>query len=144
MLAEEEIGVADRFHLVAPVPTNEIVSFLSTADVGIHPLAMGLPNHELALPNKIFDYLHAGLPVATSRVALLSQLIKDTGIGETFDPEDPQDIAAAVERILGDHNTYAARVQDKDLLSRFSWEAQEANLRDVYDAVGGSVALPKS
>ena len=104
----EVMGVSDRVHCLDPVPPEDIISFLRTADVGVHPLIGGLPNHEMALPNKLFDYLFAGLAVVVSDVELMGAFVRENGVGTWFEPSDTKDCARAIERALADRRAYAA------------------------------------
>lgn len=130
-VAEGE-GVRDRVHLLEPVAPEEIIDFLATADVGVHPMVAGLANHEMALPNKLFDYVYAGLPVAVSNVAEMDRFVHEWGLGETFDPSDPEALAAAVRKVLADLPGYSARTADRDLRNQYSWESQVARLGVLY------------
>jgi glycosyltransferase involved in cell wall biosynthesis len=66
------------------VPPDEVVEFNSTADVGVHPLLAGVPNHEMALPNKIFDYMHAGLPIVVTDLRELGSFVRKHRAGRGF------------------------------------------------------------
>ncbi|MDR2347957.1 MAG: glycosyltransferase family 4 protein, partial [Bifidobacteriaceae bacterium] len=126
------LGLADRVSLLDPVPTDQVVSFLASASLGVHPMITGVPNHELALPNKLFDYLHAGLPVALSQNRAMARFVKETGVGLAFDPDSPPDAARAVRQILAKRADFAARVADPELLRQYSWQAQAAKLAALY------------
>ncbi|MGZ0153106.1 glycosyltransferase family 4 protein [Kribbella sp. WER1] len=133
------LGVADRVHFLDPVPTSEVVPFLRTADIGLIPI-LRYPSHEMALPNKVFEYTFAGLPVVTSDMPTLVEFVGKTGIGEVFAVEDPDSLAAAVQRIQRDPAAYRERTTDPGLRKEMSWEAQAGHLRDLYaDLVGPPV-----
>lgn len=122
----------DRLHFVPYVPTAQLVAFLSAATIGVHGLSQGPVNHELALPNKFFDYLHAGLPVVTSGVATMAGLTRELGVGEVWTSGDPASLAAALRQVLADPAPYRAAAADPAMRERFSWEAQERVLLEVY------------
>ncbi len=130
-----ELGVSERLHLVPPVKPEEIISFLSTADLGVHPMVTGLPNHEMALPNKLFDYVFAGLPIAVSQVREMSRFVAERGVGATFDPDDPADIARAVREVLSDLSRFTAAAQSADLKAEYSWQAQAARIAALYEHI---------
>jgi glycosyltransferase involved in cell wall biosynthesis len=128
-----DLGLDDRVHLVEPVAPEQVVRFLSSATFGVHPMAQGLPNHEMALPNKLFDYIWAGLPVAVSRVKAMAELVEEAGIGFAFDPDDPASIAQAISQVLDHRKELAAAARAPELKERFAWEGQAAKLGRLYD-----------
>ncbi|MEU8223265.1 glycosyltransferase family 4 protein [Kribbella sp. NPDC048915] len=131
-----ELAVTDRVHFLDPVPTSDVVPFLRTADVGLIPI-LRYPSHEMALPNKVFEYTFAGLPVVTSDMPTLEEFVGKTGIGEVFTAEDPDDLAAAVRRILRDPAPYRERTADPGLRNEMSWETQAGHLRELYAELAG-------
>lgn len=54
-----------NIHFLEPVKLEEICSYLSQFDVGIFILPFTTKNYEYALPNKFFEFVHAGLAVVT-------------------------------------------------------------------------------
>ncbi len=124
-------GAGDRLHLAPYVEGDDIIDYLGSASVGVHGLSH-VPNHEMALPNKLFDYLHAGLPMVVSNVKAMSELVTALGIGEVYTAGDPSSLADAVRRVLADRERYASASRSPELLRQYSWEAQEEALRGVY------------
>ncbi len=130
----EEMGVADRMHLLQPVEPEAVLDYLRTADLGIHPMIGGIPNHEMALPNKIFDYVFAGLPIITSDLAEMGAFVRRTGVGEVFPYGDVDACAEALTRALAALPRYRERIAQGDLEQTYSWESQEAKLASLYRA----------
>src|SRR5207248_1868951 len=89
-------------------------------------------NHDWALTNKFFEYMHAGLPIISSDVEVQRDLLAELRVGEVFVAGDAPDLARAVRKILDDLPSYAERLADPDMLQRFSWEAQAEVLHDIY------------
>lgn len=135
--AAERDGSADRLHFTPYVATSVLVPFLSTATLGVHGLSQGPLNHELALPNKFFDYLHAGLPLATSAVRTMAELTRELGVGETWTSGDARSLGQAMSTILADPEPYRAAARDPEVRRRFCWETQEKVLLGVYERVLG-------
>src|SRR4051794_4312104 len=127
----ETLGVADRLHLLDPVRPDQVSAFLAGADVGLIPLKH-YGSHEMALANKLFEYLHAGVPMVVSDCRAQAGFVREHGVGEVHRAGDGADLAAAVTRVLADPGTYAARLADPALLARYTWQAQAAVLQAVY------------
>lgn len=123
--------LGDRVHFVNPVGPGQVVDYLRGIDVGLIP-ALSYPSHEMSLPNKLFEYLHAGVPVVSSELATLREFLDETGAGVTFPPEDVDALADCVRRVLAEHDRFAAAAHDPELLRRYSWSEQARALRELY------------
>ena len=139
----ERLGVRDRVHLLEPVGPDQVTAFLRTADVGVHPLPGGIPNHDMALPNKLFEYLQAGLPLVVSDAKALAQFVTDNGVGGSFRTGDAVDLAATLRRVLADHDRYVASVHSQRERDIASWQGQEPALLAVYSRLlGRELSVP--
>ncbi len=134
-------GFDDRIHLVPFVAPDQVVSYVAGATLGVHPLVAGPENHEVALPNKLFEYLHAGLPVVVSDCRAMAELVTELGVGEVFASQDPADLAAAIQRVLDDPGRYRRAIAEKRVAATFSWSAQGRVLRQVYADLVGPAAV---
>jgi glycogen synthase len=126
-----ELGVSDRLRLLPYVPFDQVVPFLSTADLGVIPIHHW-PNHEIALITKFFEYSHARLPIVVSDVKAMAHMTRHTGQGEVFETEDLDSFVAAVQAVVENPKRYRKAYDDPALLGRWTWEAQAAILDGVY------------
>ncbi|MFD5135103.1 glycosyltransferase [Streptomyces sp. NPDC058378] len=109
------------------------MGFLSTADVGIHPLRKGPVNHEVALSTKFFEFMQARLPVVVSDVKAMSDEVTRVGNGEVFRSEDSKDLARALNLVLGDPERYAEPYERPGMLDEWSWEVQPQKYVALYE-----------
>jgi len=130
------LGVQDRLHCMDPVKPNEVVAFLRTADVGLIPI-LRYPSHEMSLPNKLFEYAFAGLPVVVSDMPSMKEFVDRTRIGEVFVAADAHDLASKVRTVLGDLDDYRERVAHPTYQEEVSWAGQAAKLRELYGELIG-------
>jgi glycosyltransferase involved in cell wall biosynthesis len=130
------LEVQDRLHCLDPVKPDEVVAFLRTADVGLIPI-LRYPSHEMALPNKLFEYAFAGLPVVVSDMPSMKEFVDRTRIGEVFTAADAHDLAAKVRTVLGDLDSYRERVADPGYQQEVSWSGQATKLRALYSELTG-------
>lgn len=126
-----EHGVADRLHFVGPVSQDNLLHYLSGADVAIHPLPGGSPNHDAAMPNKLFEYLHAGLPLVVSDAKLMAAFVRDNDVGRVFTSEDPVSFGQQVAATLADPPS--DRVEQ--VAARYSWQGQEPAIVALYNRI---------
>ncbi len=123
--------------LLPYVPFDQVVPFLSTADVGVIPIHHW-PNHEIALITKFFEYSHAHLPLVVSDVKAMGHMTQHTGQGEVFEAENVDSFVAAVRAVLEKPERYREVYDDPALLAQWTWEAQARILDGVYDSLLGS------
>jgi glycosyltransferase involved in cell wall biosynthesis len=120
-----------------PVPSGKVVSFLRSADIGLIPV-LSFPSHEMALPNKVFEYLYAELPLVSSDLMTLGPFVRDYGIGEVFRPGDALGLARAVRSVLSRIEHYRENVRNPEMLDQYSWGRQQEELRKVYEDLLGT------
>ena len=133
------LGLGERVHLLGPVSPSDVVAFLSTADIGLIPIRR-YRSHELALPNKMFEYAFAGLPVVASRLPSMTEFLTRTGVGETHAVDDPVDLARAVRAVEQELSRYRHRALSVEFRHEYSWEAQAGRLVCLYDHLTEGVA----
>ena len=104
----EEAGVSDRLILVDPVPSRDVVAAAQGADVGLWILPNLSKNFYYALPNKIFEYLAAGLPVLVADFPEARRVAVSYNVGLGFDTDSPESIGAAMHRMQSDPKFLAA------------------------------------
>jgi glycosyltransferase involved in cell wall biosynthesis len=136
----EELGVGDRVHVVPPVPADTVVRHLASADVGLIPIRR-FASHDVALTNKLFEYIHAGLPVVVSDCTAQKRFVRQEDIGAVHVAEDPADLALAVLAVLDDLEHYRTRVRRPGLREQYSWQGSERSLHDLYAELLGPVKV---
>ena len=132
-------GLEDRVRIVSPAPQAEVVAYAAGATIGVIPYEPVGLNNTFTTPNKLFDYMAAGLPVAASRLPELTRFVEHGEIGLTFSPGDPASLAAALNEMLADPERYGRmRERAREAGRRYTWERESRKLLDLYadDAVG--------
>lgn len=134
------LGVAERVHLLDPVRPEEVSAFVATADVGLLPL-QHFGSHEVALANKLFEYLYAGLPILVSDCKAQAEFVRSHRVGAVHVAGDESSFAEELRRLLAHRAEVAQVIADSpDLLEPFAWERQEESLRSFYRRLLGSPA----
>ncbi|MBX7249123.1 MAG: glycosyltransferase [Caulobacteraceae bacterium] len=129
------LGVRDRVHMSALLPYDEVAGFIADADAGIIPMD-SYGNAELSLPNKIFDYILAGLPVVSSSTGAIRRLFAEWPIGPLYEPGDTAGLARALVELEADGSRYVRALAARpDLLVKHAWEAQAVKLQRIYDGL---------
>ena len=113
----------------------EALAVLAAADVGVIP-SRKTGQSDSTIPNKLFDYMAAGLAVLTSNTAPCTRIVRETGAGDVFRAGDAADLAAAVRRLADPAVRRAAgEAGRRAILARYNWERDGAVLCDVVRRV---------
>jgi hypothetical protein len=128
----------DKTQALGFVGRSEVAEVLKRSMAGIvtfHPM----PNHINAQPNKMFEYMSAGLPVIASHFPLWKEIVEGHKCGICVDPLSPEEISEAINWIL-DHPAEAAEMGKRGraaVLDKYSWEREEQKLLKLYRALEG-------
>jgi glycosyltransferase involved in cell wall biosynthesis len=114
-LLKERFGAAIERGSVAikePVPESRLVEAAAEADVGVIPYIGPNLNHVYACPNKLSQYMQAGLPVlAASDMKYVAELLAKNKCGTAYDPDDPASLHARVKELVADAGLRASLSQ---------------------------------
>lgn len=99
------------------------------------------PNHIEAMPQKIFEYMGAGLPVIASDFPLWRRIMGEIGCGIFVDPTSPNQIAKAIEYVLS-HPREAEEMGRRGQIAvaeRFNWTSEANKLVQLYRQIESEV-----
>lgn len=139
--------VRDRVKIAPPVPYTELLDWTASADIGLLIYAPGYSqNVQMCLPNKLFEYLMAGLPILASQLDAVSEVIKAYDIGQIVSSLAPRDIAVAINTMVADLTAYdrmrsnALEAVRQDLC----WEKESQRLINLYREIQAKQARKPS
>jgi glycosyltransferase involved in cell wall biosynthesis len=130
----KKLGVKDRVHFPNAVPPKEVVKWASSADIGVSPIQNISMSYYFSSPNKVFEYLMAGLPIAVSNFPEMKRIMSRHHVGEMFNPDDPKSIAKAVNKILTNED-YSKKLRANALRAareEYNWEKESKKLINLY------------
>jgi glycosyltransferase involved in cell wall biosynthesis len=131
-------GVADRVKIIPPVPYADLLAWTASADIGLITYAPDQSlNVRMCLPNKLFEYLMAGLPVLASPLDAVVDVLNAYDVGQVVSSLAPAAIATAINTMLADrvalermhHNALQAVQRD------LCWEKESQNLIELYQNI---------
>lgn len=116
-------------------PVDEVDAVLRGIGISVVTLTDSCENHRLALPNKVFHAVRAGVPVVAADLPELRRLLTAHGIGALYRPGDPRSMRAALQQVIDDYAGLCARV----LAAReqLNWSQDAKALVQVYAALEG-------
>lgn len=125
-----ERGLGDRVRFHGPIPNDELLHWTASADVGLCNIVNASISYYTTLPNKLFEYMMAEVPVLGSDSPGIGRVVQETGVGVVVDPVDPASLAAATRKILADPEPYRAAC--RVARDRYNWEVESKQLLEAY------------
>jgi len=134
-IIREEKGLEDKITLLDKQPFDLLQKYTAVVDLGISLDKPVHLNYKFSLPNKLFDYIQAGVPVLTSRLKELERIHNQYDIGMTINSHDPKEIASKVEECFSNEARYNLWKQNlKRAAEEFNWENESKRLERVFKA----------
>jgi glycosyltransferase involved in cell wall biosynthesis len=136
-------GVQDRVTLLPSVPLEELLANTAEADVGVTLLQDTCENHRLALPNKLFEYIAAGVPVVASDLPEIRRLVEAHGVGWCVPPGDPTILADALRRALEERADPGLGERLALAAAELNWPREQRRLVGLYARLAAASAGPR-
>lgn len=116
------------------VPYHLINEYSSSADVGLNMAKNSCLNHTYCLPNKIFEYIQALLPIMTNNLEDCSHLIQSYQIGHVIDDYSDQGINQAIDEML-QMDFHSMKIHLEKAKMDLNWEKEEVILKHLYEEI---------
>ncbi|MDR0927287.1 MAG: glycosyltransferase [Ignavibacteria bacterium] len=126
----KELEVSDRVYFTGNIAYDELHEWTCSGDVGLCNIEPISRSYYFALPNKLFEYMLAELPVVATDLPALAEVVNATKCGEVI-PQDnaPDAILVALGKIIADIATYKANAKQAN--PQFTYEGQ----RDIISEI---------
>lgn len=122
-------------HFLPSIPLADLLAHTADADVGVSLLQDTCENHRLALPNKLFEYLRAGVPVVVSDLPEVAGLVRGRGLGWPVAQDRPSSIAAGVREGTAARGDQQLRERVRAAGAELTWSAERGRLEALYSAL---------
>jgi len=133
-------GYGDRITVRDYVSPDEVSPYISTATASLIPYLSDESqiNHNLTIPNKLFEAIQAGTPVIVSDIRSTSDFVRAHGVGTTFTARDVDGFVAAAREVIRDEALIRERIVTSGLQDQYSWESQCAPVDAIYRRLTGA------
>jgi len=127
------LGLGSKISFHDRMPAGMLFQYTANSDLGISIDKDTNLNYRFSLPNKLFDYIHAGIPVLTSPLVEVKRIVDTYGIGTTIDNHDPRHIAGKIEEALSSEKQVMKWKENlKFAVSELNWEKEGLKLKAIF------------
>lgn len=132
----ESLGLKDKVSFLGRLPLEELSEITAKAKLGFSIEKKQGLNYELALPNKVFDYIQSAVPVLYSDLQEVKKTLKGYEVGEELKSYEAEELAEQILQMLNSEK-YEKWLEDcKKAAAVFCWENEEQKLIELYREVG--------
>lgn len=128
-----ELKLDQKVKFMGRLPLHELHQITRQADLGISlEEDLGL-NYRFALPNKLFDYIQAGVPVLVSNLPEMRKIVEQYQIGAIAETHQRKELAETMKKALFDQEKIAGWKENLMVAAKeLCWENEEEALRQIY------------
>lgn len=131
----QENNLEERLILVPPVSPQAVANTLAQADIGVALFTLDALNYRFAMPNKLFEYIAAGLPILVGQAPDIAQVIEEFQLGIVCNEKDPKAIAEGILQLLEPENHRRFRRNVIKARQTLCWETEEEKLISLYENI---------
>ena len=117
------------------MPAPELRQYTLNADLGVTIDKDTNLNYHFSLPNKVFDYIHAGIPVLASRLPEIERLVTHYNIGTFIENHEPEHIASQIEAFLNSEAYTQCRNNTQQAALQNNWPQEKQKLITLFNEV---------
>lgn len=128
------LGLKNKVRFIEKVPFTGLKKYTAQAWLGFSldkPVSL---NYRLSLPNKIFDYIHAGVPVLASEINEVKRILDTYQVGTTINEVTPQALATTILSIFNNGQQYETWKQNTaKTAEELCWQKEQLVLKEIFE-----------
>lgn len=130
----EKNKLSEKVMLLGKIPLEKLHNYTIQADLGLSLEEDKGLNYRFALPNKLFDYIQAEIPVLVANLPEMEKLLKQYDVGEIIENHDPKHIAEKINSMLSNKEKLPIwKANCKKTAQELNWENETVFLQDFLN-----------
>jgi glycosyltransferase involved in cell wall biosynthesis len=131
-----ELGLDERVKFISKIPWDQLIKYTRSADIGISVDRNTNVNYEFSLPNKVFDYISAGIPVIASDLKEIRKIVIENSCGLIIPEVTPLEISKAIIKLRDDEGLLLQLKKNAVEASKsVNWETESLKVNELYKSI---------
>ncbi len=124
--------MGEKVKFIPKLPFEELIQYTQLADIGLTLDKNTNINYLNSLPNKLFDYIHAGVPVLASALPEVKKIVEQYNIGECIESVMPEEIAKKLSAMLSNKEKLSTyKLNTAKAKEDLCWEKEKKVLEEL-------------
>jgi glycosyltransferase involved in cell wall biosynthesis len=130
-------NLEDRVWFITKQPIEILRKYTAASNLGITLDKANNINYKLSLPNKLFDYIHAGIPVLSSDLPELKNIVVGYDIGKISPDHNPLNISKLIDEMLFSDEQIKKWEENTAIAAKdLNWDKEKENLLSIFKKIG--------
>jgi len=126
--------LSQKVIMLGRIPLEKLHNYTVQADLGLSLEEDKGLNYRFALPNKLFDYMQAEIPVLVANLPEMETLVKQYQVGEVIENHTPEHIASKIKSMLANTPQIAIwKANCKNAAQELNWEKEKNVISNLFD-----------
>ena len=130
----QDLNLGNKVFFKDKMPYEKLMEYTKIADLGLSLDKNTNLNYTLSLPNKVFDYIQACVPVLASDLFEMKQIVEKFDVGEIITDRNPKALAIQIIAILKKEKIYYLE-QLKKVRNELNWENESKKLIEIFNNI---------
>jgi glycosyltransferase involved in cell wall biosynthesis len=132
-----ENNLKENVWFIAKQPIETLRKYTAASSIGVTLDKDNNINYKFSLPNKIFDYIHAGIPVLASDLPEISKIINEYKIGKICPDHNPKTIANCIDEMIKSEEKMKEWEANTTIAAKdFNWDKEKEKLLAIFKKIG--------
>jgi len=129
----EEWHLGNKVEMINKMPPAQLKQYTQLAHLGFSLDGSNDVNYLYNLPNKIFDYMHAGVPIVATAIPEVKAIIDQFKCGILLRSQKPDEMAREIMTLIGDKKYYQTLKENTTIAAKeLCWEKEKDKLIAIY------------
>ncbi len=131
-----KMGSANQIKFIKKLEWKELMRYTRSADAGLSLDKNSNMNYNFSLPNKVFDYISAGIPVIATDLPEIAKIVHEYNCGILISEPSPEEISKAIIKLRDNRDLLAELKHNATVASEtLNWENESKKVEELYKSI---------